>query len=165
VHASLITRVRSARGTDSHSRYTPPSLADAQGVFIDHGTGIIIGPRAVVGQNVSVLHMVTIEGARRRHPVVGERVCADQQSVARAVDNMCLNVRHAGDGVRVGARATVLGANVGSGSLVGACSLVLDDLPESCVAVGVPARVIGGRAEGPEAGSSEPDDAYLEFEI
>jgi serine O-acetyltransferase len=49
-----------------------------------------------------------------------------------------------GDGVLLGAGATLLGnVRVGAGSLVGACSLVLDDIPPNSVAVGVPAKVVG----------------------
>ena len=49
-----------------------------------------------------------------------------------------------GDGVLLGAGATILGnVNVGRGSLVGACSLVLEDVGANSVAVGVPAKVVG----------------------
>lgn len=50
----------------------------------------------------------------------------------------------AGDGVLLGAGSTILGnVRVGAGSLVGACSLVLEDIPANSVAVGVPAKVVG----------------------
>jgi serine O-acetyltransferase len=79
--------------------------------------------QASVGHNCSILHHVTLGGSGKkglvRHPQVGE-------------------------GVLLGAGATVLGpVAIGDGSQVGAGTLVISDLPPHCVAVGVPARIIG----------------------
>ena len=79
--------------------------------------------QATVGHNCSILHHVTLGGSGKqgvvRHPSVG-------------------------DGVLLGAGATVLGpVTIGPGSQVGAGTLVISDLPAHCVAVGVPARIIG----------------------
>lgn len=116
-----------------------PAARVGEGVFIDHGTGIVIGETAVVGNNVSMLHMVTLGGSGKKH-----------------VD------RHPkiGDGVLLGAGSTILGnVRVGSRSLVGACSLVLEDIPPNCVAVGVPAKVVGYTTDGIPAQSMQQVDA------
>ncbi|KAG5189120.1 trimeric LpxA-like protein [Tribonema minus] len=100
-----------------------PAAKIGEGVFIDHGTGIVIGETAVVGDDCSILHQVTLGGSGTgtgdRHPKVGS-------------------------GVLIGAGACLLGDIViGDGAQIGACSLVVEDVPEGCVAVGVPAKVLG----------------------
>ncbi|GKY92575.1 hypothetical protein MPSEU_000227700 [Mayamaea pseudoterrestris] len=100
-----------------------PNATLGRGIMLDHGTGIVIGETASVGHNCSILHHVTLGGSGKkgliRHPQVG-------------------------DGVLLGAGATVLGSvSIGDGSQVGAGTLVIVDLPPHCVAVGVPARIIG----------------------
>eukprot|EP01034_Spumella_vulgaris_P031364 gene31364-38741_t len=95
------------------------------GILIDHGTGVVIGETAVVGNNVSMLHKVTLGGTGlrlvQRHPMIG-------------------------DGVLLGAGATLLGPiTIGEGANIGAASMVLTDIPPHCVAVGVPAKVISRR--------------------
>ena len=89
--------------------------------FIDHGMGVVIGETAVVGDDCTLFHGVTLGGkgrggARgRRHPTIG-------------------------DGVTIGAGAAVLGGvTVGDGSIVGANAVVTKDVPPASVAVGVPA--------------------------
>ena len=82
-----------------------------------------IKSKATVGHNCSILHHVTLGGSGKkgiiRHPAVG-------------------------NGVLLGAGATVLGPiAIGDGCQVGAGTLVISDLPSHCVAVGVPARIIG----------------------
>lgn len=72
-----------------------------------------------------------------------------------------------GDGVLLGAGATILGnVNVGSGSLVGACSLVLEDVGPHSVAVGVPAKVVGQTTDNsnPPAQSMRQADAIVMVE-
>jgi len=158
-----------------------------QGVFIDHGTGVVIGETAVVGHNVSMLHMVTLGGSGKkhvdRHPKIGKvvepsnfilfpcsvehgivcvvgycghsklRMCAadsgpDLALVPNQIPNCNISFVPSGNGVLLGAGATVLGnVRVGDGSLVGACSLVLEDIPPASVAVGVPAKVVGHTAD------------------
>jgi serine O-acetyltransferase len=95
------------------------------GVFIDHGTGVVIGETAIVGDNVSMLHKVTLGGTGtqniQRHPTIGNCVL-------------------------LGAGATLLGnIKVGDGAQIGACSMVLEDVPAFSVAVGVPAKVVSRR--------------------
>ena len=93
-----------------------PGAQLGDGVFIDHGTGVVIGETAVVGDNVSMLHKVTLGGSGnkdvQRHPIVG-------------------------NGVLLGAGATLLGnIRIGDGAHIGACSMVLEDIPAYIVAVG-----------------------------
>ena len=92
------------------------------------GTGIVIGETAVVGDNCSILHHVTLGGSGKRgvdrHPKVG-------------------------NGVLLGAGASILGnIKIGDGCQVGAGTLVIGDLPAHSVAVGVPAKVIGKLRDG-----------------
>eukprot|EP00640_Fibrocapsa_japonica_P002190 CAMPEP_0113933550 /NCGR_PEP_ID=MMETSP1339-20121228/615_1 /TAXON_ID=94617 /ORGANISM="Fibrocapsa japonica" /LENGTH=342 /DNA_ID=CAMNT_0000934857 /DNA_START=152 /DNA_END=1181 /DNA_ORIENTATION=+ /assembly_acc=CAM_ASM_000762 len=100
-----------------------PGATLGSGLFIDHGTGIVVGETAVIGHNVSMLHQVTLGGSGTsqtvRHPQIG-------------------------NGVLIGAGSSILGnIVVGDGAQIGACSLVLEDIPPACVAVGVPARILG----------------------
>ena len=99
-----------------------PGAVLGQGMMMDHATGVVIGETAVVGENVSILHGVTLGGTGTsqgdRHPKVG-------------------------DGVVIGANVTILGnINIGADTKIGAGSVVLDDIPEGSTAVGIPAKVI-----------------------
>ncbi|GLI63802.1 hypothetical protein VaNZ11_006887 [Volvox africanus] len=99
-----------------------PAAVLGRGIMIDHATGVVIGETAVVGDNVSMLHHVTLGGSGTgrgvRHPTIGH-------------------------GVLLGAGVTVLGpVTVGAGSKLGAGSVVVSDIPCHSVAVGVPARII-----------------------
>jgi serine O-acetyltransferase len=100
-----------------------PGAHLGKGILIDHATGVVIGETTIIGDNVSMLHHVTLGGSGKargeaRHPVVGH-------------------------GVLLGAGVSVLGPIVlGSGSKVGAGSVVVTDLPPHSVAVGVPAKII-----------------------
>ncbi|CAM9417646.1 unnamed protein product [Discosporangium mesarthrocarpum] len=107
-----------------------PAAQFGEGVFIDHGTGIVVGETAVVGNDVSMLHRVTLGGSGVRHGQRHPKI---------------------GNGVLIGAGACLLGnIKVGAGTQIGAGSLVVEDLPERCVAVGVPAKVLGqGRLKKP----------------
>ena len=100
-----------------------PNATLGSAIMLDHGTGIVIGETAVVGDNVSILHHVTLGGSGRvnvdRHPKVGS-------------------------GVLIGAGASLLGnINVGDGVQIGAGSLVIEDVPKGSIVVGVPAKIIG----------------------
>jgi len=99
-----------------------PAAQMGSGLFLDHGTGIVIGETAVVGDEVSMLHAVTLggTGAERgdRHPKIGK-------------------------GVLLGAGAKVLGnITVGDYAKVASGSVVLKDVPAGCTAAGVPARLV-----------------------
>eukprot|EP00977_Amphora_coffeiformis_P020398 scaffold8210_cov175-Amphora_coffeaeformis.AAC.6 len=112
-----------------------PNATIGNGIMLDHGTGIVMGETASIGNNCSILHHVTLGGSGKkgvvRHPQVG-------------------------NGVLLGAGATLLGpVKVGDGSQVGAGTLVISDLPAHCVAVGVPARIIGNFIDVSEQPSVE----------
>ena len=99
-----------------------PATQIGRGVFIDHGTGIVIGETAVIGDDVSMLQNVTLggTGAERgdRHPKVGR-------------------------GVLLGAGAKVLGnITIGDYAKVASGSVVLRNVPAGCTAAGVPARLV-----------------------
>jgi serine O-acetyltransferase len=114
----LHSRANSVFQIDIH-----PAATLGSGIMIDHGTGVVIGETAKVGNNVSMLHKVTLGGTGiRRHTVRHPQV---------------------GDGVLLGAGATLLGPiNIGAGANIGACSMVVEDVPSQCVAIGVPARIL-----------------------
>ena len=99
-----------------------PGAAIGKGAFFDHGTGIVIGETAVVGDDVSMLHGVTLGGTS------ADRSTATRRSAAAC----CL-----------AAGAKVIGnITVGDFAKVGAGSVVLQPVPPGCTAVGVPARLV-----------------------
>lgn len=108
-----------------------PAAKVGSGVFIDHGTGVVIGETAVVGDEVSMLHAVTLggTGAERgdRHPKIGR-------------------------GVLLGAGAKVLGNIViGDYAKVASGSVVLKPVPPGCTVAGVPARLVNCPTEAAPA--------------
>ncbi|KAL6779855.1 hypothetical protein ACKKBG_A14015 [Auxenochlorella protothecoides x Auxenochlorella symbiontica] len=114
---ALQSRGSGAWGVDVH-----PAARLGRGVFLDHGTGVVIGETCVVGDGVSLAHGVTLGGSGTgkgvRHPVIG-------------------------NGALLGAGASVLGpVTVGHCARVGAGSVVVADVPAHSLAVGIPARVI-----------------------
>jgi serine O-acetyltransferase len=120
--AFLQSRVSEAFAVDIH-----PAARMGSGIFIDHGTGIVIGETAVVGDDVSILQGVTLGGTGKdsgdRHPKIR-------------------------DGVLIGAGAKILGnIEIGTCAKIGAGSVVLKPVPPHCTAAGVPARNIGACAE------------------
>jgi serine O-acetyltransferase len=118
-------RVSEVFGVDIH-----PGARIGRGIMIDHAHSVVIGETAVVGDNVSMLHSVTLGGTGKedgdRHPKIG-------------------------DGVLIGAGAKVLGnITVGHCSRIAAGSVVLQDVPPCKTVAGVPARIVG------EAGCAQP---------
>ncbi|WP_455271791.1 serine O-acetyltransferase [Rhizobium herbae] len=120
-----------------------PAARVGKGIFLDHATGLVVGETAVIGDNVSILHGVTLGGTGKegsdRHPKIG-------------------------NGVLIGAGAKILGnIHIGNCSRVAAGSVVLKEVPSKTTVAGVPARVVG------EAGCSEPsrsmDQLLVSFEI
>ncbi|WP_338551029.1 serine O-acetyltransferase [Roseovarius phycicola] len=112
-------------GVDIH-----PAAKIGKGIMIDHAHSIVIGETAVVGDNVSMLHSVTLGGTGKeeedRHPKIG-------------------------DGVLIGAGAKVLGnIKVGHCSRIAAGSVVLAEVPPCKTVAGIPARIVG------EAGCDQP---------
>jgi serine O-acetyltransferase len=107
-----------------------PAAQIGKGIFLDHATGLVVGETAIIGDNVSILHGVTLGGTGKegadRHPKIG-------------------------NGVLIGAGAKILGnIEVGACSRVAAGSVVLKAVPEKSTVAGVPAKVVG------TAGCSEP---------
>ena len=112
-------------GVDIH-----PAARIGTGVMIDHAHSIVIGETATVGNDVSMLHSVTLGGTGKedgdRHPKIG-------------------------DGVMIGAGAKVLGnIKVGHCSRIAAGSVVLQEVPPCKTVAGVPAKIVG------EAGCDQP---------
>ncbi|MBL3704726.1 serine O-acetyltransferase [Sulfitobacter sp. BDSS02] len=118
-------RISEIFGVDIH-----PNARIGKGIMIDHAHSIVIGETAVVGDNVSMLHSVTLGGTGKeeedRHPKID-------------------------DGVLIGAGAKVLGnIRVGHCSRVAAGSVVLADVPACKTVAGVPAKIVG------DAGCDQP---------
>ena len=100
-----------------------PAATIGKGILMDHATSVVIGETAVVGDNVSMLHEVTLGGTGKqtgdRHPKVRS-------------------------GVLLGAGAKVLGnVEIGEGAKIGAGSVVLTNVPAHCTYAGVPATLVG----------------------
>jgi serine O-acetyltransferase len=107
-----------------------PAARFGQGIMLDHATGLVVGETAVVGDNCSFLHAVTLGGSGKetgdRHPKIGANVM-------------------------IGAGAKILGnITVGDCARIAAGSVVLADVPRNKTVAGVPARVVG------TAGCPEP---------
>ena len=105
-----------------------PAVSIGRGVLIDHGTGVVIGETAVVGDDVSILQGVTLGGTGKEH--------GDRHPKVR-------------DGVLLAAGAKVLGnIEVGRHAKVGAGSVVLKPVPPGATVAGVPARIVGWSTSG-----------------
>jgi serine O-acetyltransferase len=107
-----------------------PAAKIGNGIMMDHATGIVIGETAVVEDNVSMLHAVTLGGTGKeggdRHPKIRS-------------------------GVMIGAGAKILGnIEIGTGARVAAGSVVLQSVPPCVTVAGVPAKIVG------DAGCAEP---------
>lgn len=116
----LQSRVSEIFAVDIH-----PGARIGKGILLDHATGLVVGETAVIGDNVSILHNVTLGGTGKetgdRHPKIG-------------------------DGVLIGAGTQILGnVTIGSGAKIGAGSVVLKNVPPRTTAVGNPTRLLGGK--------------------
>ncbi|ULJ59546.1 serine O-acetyltransferase [Wielerella bovis] len=114
----LQNRASEVFGVDIH-----PAARFGRGIMFDHGTGIVIGETAVLGNDISLLHGVTLGGSGKesgdRHPKIG-------------------------DGVMIGANASVLGnIRVGQCAKIGAGSVVVRNVEPQTTVVGVPAKAVG----------------------
>ena len=99
-----------------------PGAQIGKGLFIDHGSGVIIGETAIIGDNVTLYQGVTLGGTGKergkRHPTLQ-------------------------DNVMVSAGAKILGSfTIGENSKIGAGSVVLKEVPPNCTVVGVPGRIV-----------------------
>jgi serine O-acetyltransferase len=116
--ARLISQIaRFFTGIEIH-----PGAKIGQGLFIDHGMGVVIGETAEIGDNVTIYHGVTLGGTGKdkgkRHPTVGNNVT-------------------------IGGGAKVLGPiNIGDGVKIGANSVVLINVPPNSTVVGVPGKIV-----------------------
>jgi len=110
-----------------------PGASIGRGFFIDHGSGVVIGETAEIGDNCVFFHGVTLGGTGhhldKRHPTIG-------------------------NGVLIGANATLLGPiKVGDDARIGATAVVINrDVPPGCTVVGAPGRIVKRRG----APTSEP---------
>jgi serine O-acetyltransferase len=133
---ALSQLVKTTTGIEIH-----PGATIGKGLFIDHGTGVVIGETAEIGDNCTIYQGVTLGGTGKhcgkRHPTLG-------------------------DDVMVGAGAKVLGPfRVGDHAKIAAGAVVLNEIPANATAVGIPARVVrkdGHRVEEAESGSSQDLD-------
>ena len=118
--------------------------------FIDHGTGVVIGETAEIGDNVMLYHQVTLgatgwwkrngDGRKKRHPTIE-------------------------DNVTIGVGASILGPiTIGRDSKIGAMALVVESLPAHSVVVAQPAQLLQRRGE-PTVLHSQRDDAFLDYQI
>lgn len=103
-----------------------PGAQIGSGLFIDHGMGIVVGETAVIGNDCTIYHGVTLggtgHGKGKRHPTVG-------------------------DNVLIGAGAKLLGPfKVGNNVMIGANAVVLSEVPDSATVVGIPGKIV--RVEG-----------------
>jgi serine O-acetyltransferase len=99
-----------------------PGATIGRRVFIDHGMGVVIGETAVIGDDCTLYHGVTLGGTSwnkgKRHPTLEQ-------------------------GVVIGAGAKVLGPiTIGKGAKIGSNAVVVKDVPENATAVGIPARIL-----------------------
>lgn len=118
----FLARWVSQRATRKTGIEIHPGARIGKGLFIDHGSGVIIGETAEIGDNVTLYQGVTLGGTGKekgkRHPTLG-------------------------DNVMVSAGAKVLGSfKIGENSKIGAGSVVLKEVPPNCTVVGVPGRVV-----------------------
>jgi serine O-acetyltransferase len=129
VPRTLALATRAITGIEIH-----PAAQIGEGLFIDHGVGVVIGETAQIGENVTLYQGVTLGGTGyatgKRHPTVQ-------------------------DNVTIGSGAKLLGPiTIGHGAKIGANSVVIHDVPPNSTVVGNPGhpvRVDGKRPEGPDA--------------
>ena len=113
----LSERAKRKTGIEIH-----PGATIGKRLFIDHGFGVVIGETAIIGDNVTIYHGVTLGGTGKekgkRHPTIENNVM-------------------------IGASAKVLGnIIIGENSKIGAGAIVLNDIPKNVTVVGVPAKVV-----------------------
>lgn len=145
-HLKLLARIISQTAKFFTGIEIHPAAEIASGVFIDHGSGVVIGETAVVEKNVVIYQGVTLGGTgkdngKRRHPTIKQ-------------------------GAVISSGAKVLGGiTVGEYAKVGAGSVVLKDVPPRATVVGVPARIVrinGEKVEIERDQGCECDDYILQ---
>lgn len=114
----LHSRISTIFAVDIH-----PAASIGSGIMLDHATGIVIGERVIIEDDVSILHSVTLGGtgknnSKNRHPIIRNKVS-------------------------IGAGAKILGnIEIGSKTKIGAGSVVLKNFPSNVTVAGVPARIV-----------------------
>lgn len=116
-----------------------PGAKIGKGLFIDHGSGVIIGETTVIGNNVTLYQGVTLGGTGKekgkRHPTIR-------------------------DNVMISAGAKVIGSfTIGENSKIGAGSVVLSEVPPNCTVVGVPGRIV--RRNDKKVPQADMDQTHL----
>lgn len=116
-----------------------PGAQIGKGLFIDHGSGVIIGETAIIGDNVTLYQGVTLGGTGKeqgkRHPTLK-------------------------DNVMVSAGAKILGSfTIGENAKIGAGSVVLEEVPANCTVVGVPGRIV--KVDGQKVPRIDMDQIHL----
>lgn len=99
-----------------------PGASIGKSLFIDHGVGVVIGETAIIGDNVTIFHDVTLGGTGKekgkRHPTIGNNVLIG--SGAKVLGNIII-----GDNVKIGAN-----------------SVILNDVPDGVTIVGIPGKIV-----------------------
>lgn len=111
-----------------------PKAKIGKNLFIDHGMGVVIGETSVIGDNVTIYHMVTLGG-------ISPSIDTDNQR------NMKRHPSLEND-VVVGSGAQILGpVVVGKNAKIGANAVVTKDVPQNAVMIGIPAKNVGTTSE------------------
>ena len=115
--------------------------------FIDHGMGVVIGETAIIGDDCTIYHGVTLGGTSwkqgKRHPTLEDQVV-------------------------IGAGAKILGPiTIGNGAKIGSNAVVVKDIPKNATAVGIPARIVDDKAQktnsfSPYAVGKDEDDPMVQ---
>lgn len=118
----FLARLVSQRAARKTGIEIHPGATIGKGLFIDHGSGVIIGETAIIGDNVTLYQGVTLGGngkeTGKRHPTIG-------------------------DNVMISAGAKIIGSfTVGENSKIGAGSVVINEVPPNCTVVGIPGRIV-----------------------
>lgn len=118
----FIARIIQNRGKAKTGIEIHPNATIGKNLFIDHGSGVVIGETAIIGDNVVIYHGVTLgatgKDKGKRHPTVGNNVL-------------------------IGANAIVLGnIFIGDNAKIGAGAVVLHDVDKNTTVVGIPAKVV-----------------------
>ncbi len=138
---SISQWVRHRTGIEIH-----PGATIGEGLFIDHGMGVVIGETTIIDRNVTIYQGVTLGGTGKergkRHPTIEENVV-------------------------IGVGSTVLGdITVGRGSKIGGGAVVVADVPPNCTVVGVPGRIVvreGQRIEAIDLHHEDLPDPVIEM--
>lgn len=135
----FLARWISQRGARKTGIEIHPGATIGKGLFIDHGSGVIIGETTIIGDNVTLYQGVTLGGTGKeqgkRHPTLQ-------------------------DNVMVSAGAKILGSfTIGENSKIGAGSVVLEEVPPNCTVVGVPGRVV--RMDNKKVPRMDMDQVHL----